>query len=416
MKSGFFNIFGATVINSLVTFVYGIFLVKIMSTYDYGVFSYVQNITNFAVVFCSMGANLGVLQFCSEKVNNEIKYGYCRFAVLMGCISSFLIAIIMIIYSLIDKSGMESLTTYIICFSILPLLYFFKDWLTTNLRWQLKNVQYGNVMNMHSVANAVFAIAGAMLYGIYGVIIGIYMAYLCSIILGMWYLRNDLPYIISAKFPKKSAIYPFLKYSVTMCVVNAMISVLFTVDLFVIGNIVKDAEAVALYRTASVIPFALNMVPNSVMTFVYPHFARHCSERDWLKKNIKILYVANGVINILIGIVLYIAAPVLINVFFGTRYSNAVPIFRILLFSYIVSSCLRTPSANLFGILRKTKTAFFVSAGTLVLSICMSTALVTKYGIVGAAYGSVCTFGIVGIISIFILLYEIYFKKNLEVN
>lgn len=51
-RSGFFDIFGATLINSVVSFVYGIFIVRIMSQYDYGVFSYVQNISNFGVMFC----------------------------------------------------------------------------------------------------------------------------------------------------------------------------------------------------------------------------------------------------------------------------------------------------------------------------------------------------------------------------
>lgn len=410
IKSGFFNIFGATIINSLVTFIYGIFLVKIMSQYDYGVFSYVQNITNFAVVFCSMGANLGVLQFCSEKVDDKIKYSYCRFAVVMGCVSSVIVTVVMIVYSFIDKSNIDSLTAYIAFFSLLPFLYFLKEWVTANLRWQLKNKEYGNVMNVHSITNALFAMLGAKLYGIYGVMIGIYMAYICSIILGMWYFRNDLPFVKKAQLPEKSKMFPFFKYSVTMCVVNAMISVLFTVDLFVIGNIVKDAESVAIYRTASVIPFALNMVPNSVMTFVYPHFAGHREDQEWLKKKTKLLYVANGALNVGIGVVLYIVAPVLIKVFFGVRYNDSIPIFRILILSYIVSSCLRTPSANLFGILRKTKTAFVISTCTVILSVCMSMVLVSRYGIVGAAYGSVCTFGTVGIVSLLILIYEIYRK------
>ena len=35
---GFFDIFGATVINSFVSFVYGIFIVRVLTKHDYGVF------------------------------------------------------------------------------------------------------------------------------------------------------------------------------------------------------------------------------------------------------------------------------------------------------------------------------------------------------------------------------------------
>ena len=412
MKSGFFNIFGATIINSVVSFVYGIFLVKILSTQDWGDFSYVQNTMNFAVVFCSMGATLGVLQFCSENVEIGKKYRYCRFALIMGFVSSIAVALLMIAYSFIDQSNITSFTKYIVLFSALPLLFFLKDWVTTNLRWQLKNKEYGNVMNVHSITNAGFAVLGAWLNGVTGVIIGIYLAYICSIALGMWYFRKDLHCVKEAKLPKRSAISTFLKYSVTMCIANAMISVLFTVDLFVVGNIMKDSEAVAIYRTASLIPFALNMIPNSIMTFVYPHFAMHRTDREWLKKNMRVLYFVSAAVNISIGIVIYIMAPFIVSVFFGPRYNESIPIFRVLIFSYIVNSCMRTPSANLFGILRKTKTAFAVSTGTLLLSVCVSTVMVSRYGIIGAAYGSVCTFGTVGMISLLILVYDIYIRKE----
>lgn len=411
--SGFFNIFGATVINSVVSFVYGIFLIRVMSQHDYGTFSYIQNITNFGVLFCSLGANLGLLQFCSEDVENELKYSYGKFALGIGIICSIIMGFLMIMYTYVDHSGFANLTEYTIEFSLLPLLYFAKEWITSNLRWQLKNREYGNVMNIHTVTNAAFAVTGAVLGGIRGVIIGIYLAYLCAVAVGAYYLKGSFLISVRQAAPlKKQVLHTFMKYSVTMCVVNALISVLFTVDTFVIGNIMQNEETVAMYKTASVIPFALNMIPNSIMTFVYPHAAKNRDNREWLKKNIKLLYLANGAINLFTGIFLYVFAPILISIIFGDRYEGILPVFRILVLSYIVSACLRTPAANLFGILRKTKTAFAISSGTVVLSVTMSILLVSRFGITGAAIGSVCTFGIVGIVSTGILFYNIYLKRE----
>lgn len=409
MKTGFFDIFGATVINSVISFVYGIFIVRVMSTHDYGVFSYIQNITNFAVIFASLGVNIGVLQFCSENIERELKYKYSHFALKVGTVSSILMIGIMVIYTKLDQSSFDNLTGYVLQFSLLPMLFFAKEWLTYNLRWQLKNHQYAMVLNLHSVANAVFAVAGAIIGGISGVIIGIYLAYICSIILGIYYLKDGtLQSIKKAPRLEQKYVKKFMKYSVTMCIVNALISVLYTIDLIVIGNIIHDAEQVAMYKTACVIPFALNMIPNSIMTFVYPHVVRHKDDEHWMKKNIKLLYCANAAVNILIGVGLYIMAPIIINILFGNRYSGILPIFRVMVFSYIFSSCLRTPAANLFGILEKTKTAFVVSAGTVVLSVSLGIILVSRFGIIGSAIGSVCTFGTVGIVSSLILFLNIY--------
>lgn len=409
-NAGFFNVFGATVVNSVVSFIYGIFIVRIMTQNDYGIFAYIQNITNFGVLFCSIGVNLGLLQFCSEKIDIGLKYAYSRFALKWGSICSIIMIGIMMLYTIVDRSDFDNLTNYIIEFSLLPLLYFGKEWITSNLRWQFRNKEYGNVMNTHSVLNAALAVVGAFLGGIHGVILGIYLAYGCTIILGISYLKEDVRNVRRAGALTEEQKKKFLKYSVTMCIVNALISVLFTIDIFVIGNIMHNEGMVAMYKTASVIPFALNMIPNSIMTFVYPHVAARRNDKIWLRSKIKIIYLANGIINCSIGIVLYLIAPVLINILFGDRYAGILPVFRILTISYIVSSCLRTPAANFFGILRKTKTALAVSSGTVVLSVLMSVLLVSRFGITGAACGSVTTFSVVGVVSTCLLVKGIYFN------
>lgn len=407
--SGFFDIFTATVINSLVSFVYGIFIVRILSTREYGVFSYVQNITNFGVLFCGFGVNLGILQFCSENIDKSQKYSYSRFAVYSGVISSIVTTIVMVVYTFIDQSNTDNLTNYVLEFSYLPFLYFVKEWITSNLRWQLKNKEYAKVLNVHSVANAVFAVLGAVIAEVHGVIWGICAAYISSIIIGIFYLKKDFllnirrAEILSCQLTKK-----FLKYSVVMCIVNALISVLYTIDLFVVGNVMQNSEKVAMYKTACIIPFALNMVPNSIMTFVYPHVAKNRDDKIWLRKSTKLLYFANGILNSCIGLILYIFAPLIISILFGNRYEGILPVFRILIVSYVLSACLRTPAANMFGILKKTKTALGISIATVLLSVYMSTNLVRKFGIIGAAYSSVCTFGTVGIVSTLVLFFYIY--------
>lgn len=404
-RSGFFSIISATAINSAMSFIYGIFIVRILSTNDYGVFSYVQNIINFGILFCGFGVNLGILQFCSSNISKYTKFSYCRIAALVGVVSSFFIMVAMILYTYIDRSNTENLTGYVMEFSVLLILYFIKDWITANLRWQFKNREYSRVLNIHSIANGVLAVIGAFISGIHGVIFGICLAYFFSIILGLHYLnRKFLREVHNAHRLLRGDKRQFFSYSVTMCIVNALISVLYTIDLFVVGNIMQDSEKVAMYKTACIIPFALNMVPNSIMTFVYPHIVKNRDNKEWLKKNVKLLYLANGVLNCVIGIALYIFAPIIVNILFGSRYEGILPLFRILIVSYIISASLRTPAANLFGILKKTKTALCVSAGTALISVLISINLVSKFGVIGATYSSVLTFSIVGLVSTLILV------------
>lgn len=412
-KAGFFNIFSATVINSIVSFVYGIFIVRLLTKTEYGTFSYVQNILNFGTMFCCLGGNSGILQFCSEAIDVEKKYSYSKFAGKMGIVGSLAVPLAMLFYTQIDHSNIDSLLFYTAEFAALPMLFFVKEWVCANLRWQFKNREYAMVMNIHSVLNTLLAVLGAYFMGMQGVIIALYFSYAAADICGMFFLRGSILHgVREASELFRQEKNKFIKFSSIMCIVNALIAVLFSIDLFVIGNIMKDADQIAMYKTACTIPFALNMVPNSIMAFAGPHVALHKDESDWMRKNIRLLYLANGMLNITIGIILLIIAPVLIPMLFGNIYENVVPIFRIMVLSYIVNSCLRTPAANLLGNLRMARTALAVSAVTVAVSVTMGIILVGTYGIIGAALGSVCTFTLIGTVSTSIILYVVYIKPR----
>lgn len=403
-EKGFFQIFNATIINSLVSFVYGIFIVRLLTKGEYGLFSYAQGIANFGLLFCSLGLNLGILQFCTENRRQEQKYSLSKFAFLGGFVTSIVTVAVLVVYSGIDASGLEGIKKIIIAFSFLPIAYWIKDWIISNLRWQLRNREYAIVMNLHSVLNAVLVVLGAYVGGISAAITGIYLAYIVSIVVGLYFMRNCSYQILHAPKVDRVLIPDFLKYSLTMCIVNAMIAVLFTIDTYVIGNVLHDAEEIASYKTASVIPFALNMIPNAVMTFMYPYISRHKHDKKWLKTELKKVYLANGLLNAAIGVCLLIIAKPLISILFGSSYEGTVYIFRLLTVSYIISACFRTPSANILGMLKMTRSAFCVSAGTVVLSVFLSYNFVKYIGIQGAAYGSCITFTVVGMVSFLLIV------------
>lgn len=413
---GFFQIFNATIINSMVSFVYGIFIVRLLSKSQYGLFSYAQGIANFGLMFCSLGLNLGVLQYCTEDRKPEQKYGLSKFAFTGGMLTSIVTMVILIGYSGVDGSKLDGVVQAIIAFSVLPVTYWMKDWIITNLRWKLRNREYAIVMNLHSVLNAALVVLGAYVGGVYTAILGIYLAYIITIIVGLYFLKDCRNEILHAPKVEKSVISGFIKYSMTMCIVNAMISVLYSIDTYIIGNVLHDAEEIASYKTASVIPFALNMVPNAVMTFMYPYISRHKNDKQWLKTELKKVYIANGLLNTAIGVCLLIIARPLISILFGSSYEGTVHIFRLLTISYIISASLRTPSANILGMLKMTKSAFWVSAATVALSAFLSYNFIKGFGIQGAAYGSCITFAAVGVTSFALIVRYLNRKESGKVE
>ena len=67
IRTGFFHIFGSSVINKIIAFMSSIVLVRILTKQEYGVFTYAWNIYSIVLLFNGMGTDSGVLQLARKK-------------------------------------------------------------------------------------------------------------------------------------------------------------------------------------------------------------------------------------------------------------------------------------------------------------------------------------------------------------
>ena len=123
-----------------------------------------------------------------------------------------------------------------------------------------------------------------------------------------------------------------------ICVLNNGLSeLMYLLDVFILGLTVPDETVIASYKVATTIPTALVFIPQSIIIYVYPYFARNRENRDWLIANYRRLVLSMGVLNLLVGGGLFLVAPWFVTLVFGERYLDAVLPFQILCASYIFS-------------------------------------------------------------------------------
>lgn len=79
---GFFHIFGANVVNKIVTFATNIAIVWFLSKDSYGIFSYANNIYSFASLVTGFGLLSGMFQLCTEKRPEEEKSAVFRLSLI----------------------------------------------------------------------------------------------------------------------------------------------------------------------------------------------------------------------------------------------------------------------------------------------------------------------------------------------
>ena len=71
LKGGFFDIVGAGTLNKAIATIMSIVLVRVLSKYDYGVYSYAFNIASFFIIFNGLGATSAALQLCCEAYQDK---------------------------------------------------------------------------------------------------------------------------------------------------------------------------------------------------------------------------------------------------------------------------------------------------------------------------------------------------------
>ena len=70
-QTGFFHIFGSSVINKILTFLSNVVLVRLISKEAYGVFTYAWNIYSLVLLLNGLGVVSGLLQLCSERADDR---------------------------------------------------------------------------------------------------------------------------------------------------------------------------------------------------------------------------------------------------------------------------------------------------------------------------------------------------------
>ena len=75
-EKGVVHIFIGSFITKLVAFFGSIFLVRILSKWDYGVLGYIENIYGYIFIFAGMGLSNAILRYVVLGNDREEKYSY----------------------------------------------------------------------------------------------------------------------------------------------------------------------------------------------------------------------------------------------------------------------------------------------------------------------------------------------------
>lgn len=408
-KTGFFHIFGGSVLNKIFAFLSSVILVWILTKTEYGIFTYAWNIYSIVILFSGMGIESGVLQLSSEH-SSDTKYlsKVSNFGTRFGIKFNLILVAVLLGIGLFAPLKIDGADRLLCAVCVMPFAQLLFNMTSISLRSQKRNKEFAQLQVTNTILILVISAVCAFFLRELGLVIGYYVAYIAAYLVGLFVFKVRL---FEKNIPSFGSEEKTLLKIAAISMINSGLSqLMYLLDVFVLGIVDPQETLLASYKVATMIPSALAFIPVAMITYLYPYFAEHKEDGDWCLRRYKQVLIGLGGLNIVISTILFICAPLIIRLLFGEQYLDAVPVFRILSVNYFFSGTFRTISGNLLVTQRKLKFNLFVAVISSLTNIVADYFFIQWWGSIGAAWATVLVVLISSVLSTAYLIYT--FRKN----
>lgn len=411
-KEGLFHIFGFSVFAKIGGLISSVVVIRDLPKVAYGSFVDANNLFSYFAAFVGLGMHNAVMQYCSEKNTEEHRSAIYGYSFKTGMLGNFLLSAgILILAALRYRSGNTTTGTYLAMMCLLPFVSYVDHYFQIIFRVKLNNAAFSRTNMLNVLAHVTGNIVLTLLWGVPGLIVSLYLSHLIAALYSFRLLKKEGLFRDIAATPvrlQRQQKREYLSYALTYALTTFASAVLVLLDVTCLGLVLGEAEILADYKVAATIPAACAFIPASLTVFFYPKLVRAFSEsKQTGKRLLKQLSAVYLGVNGVICIGLEIFAPLIIWLVFGEKYSNTLPIFRILSINYLLSS-LRNLTSHTFAVLKKVKAnlAFSIISG--LLNIGLNLLLIPRLGSPGAAYATVT------VTSVILLMNVVYLRQYLK--
>ena len=405
LASDFVLVLLANIFSYFITFSGSVIYVRMLGKEDFGLYTFAFNIISFFLLVNGFGAASGVLQFVSRAEKSADRLNILHFAFYSGIIFNFIIGLLIILYAYVMPLPIPHAKILLLLMAFFPVGRLYIDIFQAYLRATGQNIQQAKFLILNSLVLLICNIIGIILFKLNGLIYFTYLAYLLMFIVSCYLFK--LPRLLVK--PSKLALSPrkFISYSFFTTLSNAFSGLLFVLDIFLISYIVKSPALIASYRVATIIPFAINFIPNVAINFYYPEFAKNANNPAKIRQLARYVSSQMFIFSSGISLFLILAARPLILGIFGANYQESILPFQIISFGFWIIASFRTVNGNIIAALGFAKLSFYITSIVLILNIIITYMLVKHYLIIGAALAIVIIYSIsslLGYISLQLIL------------
>lgn len=367
-------------------FIGGMIVVRVLSKDEYGSYTYVMNCYGMLMLLNDCGCSVAALQFCNEnyrdgeRMRGFFSYGYSR-GMAFGLLTSLLILLCPAFYPF--KTGEAAALTRLLC--LMPPLTITNSFLLLSCRLRLQNGRYAWIQFLSTFVHYASILPLAYLFGVRGAVLSNYLIALLTLLLSAALARENLPLFHGGAVIGAGERKGFLRLAFATQLNNGIDQALVLLDIFLIGLIIGGNLTISSYKVASTLPAALSFVPQAVMIYAVPYFARNNTDPAWVRSGYRKLLLYGALLNAAITLSMIAVGPWLLPLLFGAQYADALPCFTVLMLGYFFSATFRVPSANVIYTQHKVKVNILITILTGLANIVLDIGFILKLGSLGAA-------------------------------
>ncbi len=384
LKSDFAIVMVANLLSYTIAFSSSVIYVRILGKAEFGIYTFAFGIVSLFLLLNGFGAASGVLQYVSKsRYDPKLQLAYLRFAFISGGLFNLIISGLIILYALFIPLPLAGAKEALLLMSFFPIGRLYIDIFQAYLRATEQNKLQARFLIINNIILLLICLVGVLLFKLNGLIYFTYIGYVVMYLVSIFILK--LPIINQSTDSVSIDRREFINYSFFTTLSNAFSGLLFVLDTIIIGYVVKDAKLLAVYKVATIIPFAINFIPNIAVNYFYPQFVQYSHNSDKIRQLARFVSIRMFAFSASVSLFLIVSARPLITLIFGHDYQDSILPFQIISFGYWIISTFRTVNGNILAAMGKAKLSFYITSIMLVVNVLITYLMVLNYSIVGAA-------------------------------
>ena len=408
LSTGFFSIYLGTICSKVITLLGGIFIVRLLTQEDYGTYTLVLNAITMLSIFGDFGAADSALQYGvgAEKDLDKQK-AYLKLGIKMMLYASFASILLIILSPMFYPYQNKEIETLTLVLCGIPLLHNVINYMAMTLRIKRKNNQYSAYQLLNTAIHYGVVIALTIFFGLKGSLIAQYVYDIIIFLVGCIFVHKYLKLKNSAEISSEEK-KGFFKMGISNQLNNTLNSLLYQIDIFILGIMANSSVEVSIYKVATIIPNALVFLPQCLGVYINPYFIANRENPEWIKQKVKKIgkYMLIGYA--LITIVLIASAKFIFNLLYGVEYLDAVLPFSILMIGFFFSATINKFLINIIYCMRKIWFSVILNVASMIMNVILNVIFMFIFGYVGVAIATLIVNVVTSIISV------IYFRKCIK--